>query len=146
MCSYAMTKSVPGKIAGDLEAGGSRGFVLEGGDRFDQARDGEGIADTALAADEVQSAALAGERNGKLHKSGNSGAIDLGNVMQVDDQLSRATLHQILSELRQMFAGLADREASVDLKVVDASRLARRDFQWWMKRHEISPQFDLDGC
>ena len=120
-------------------------FVVEGGDGFNEASDGEGVADAALATDEVQPSALAGKGDGKLHESGNAGAIDLRNVVEIDDELSRATLYQILGELTQMFAGLADGEAAVYLKVVDAACLARRDFQWWMERHEISPQFDLYG-
>ena len=49
-----------------LEGGGGGGFGFEGGDGFDQARDGESIADAALATDQVESAALAGEGDGKL--------------------------------------------------------------------------------
>ncbi len=43
-----------------LEGGGGGGFGFEGGDGFDEARDGEGIADAALATDQVESATLAG--------------------------------------------------------------------------------------
>ena len=42
------------------KAGAGGGFVFVGGDGFDQAGDGEGVADAAFAADEVQASALAG--------------------------------------------------------------------------------------
>lgn len=129
-----------------LEAHGGGSFRFERGDSFDETGDGECVADATLTADKMQSTALAGEGNGKFHESGNAGAVDLRNVVQVDDKLSAAALHQILGELGQVLAGFADGETAVNLQVVDAAGLARRNFQWWMKRHEISPQFDVAGC
>jgi len=94
----------------------------------------------------VQSPALACEGDGEFHERGDAGAIDLRNVIKVDDQLPCTLLQEILGEVIQMLAGLTDGEPAVDLKVMDAAGFARRDFQWWMKRHGISPQFDIDGC
>jgi hypothetical protein len=42
-----------------------------------------------------------------------------------------------LREVVQMLAGLTYGQAAVDLKVVDATSFPCRNFQRWMKRHEI---------
>jgi hypothetical protein len=128
---------LPKRISGRLEseAGGGGSFGVEGGDSFDEAGDGEGVADAALAADEVESPALAGERDGELYQRGDAGAVDLGDVVEIDDDFARPALNQVLREVVQMFTGFADGEASVYLKVVDATVFARRNFQRWMKRH-----------
>ena len=119
--------------------------MFEGGNGFDEAGDSEGVTDAALTANEVQSATLTSKGNGKFDERGNTGAIDLRNVVEVDDEFSRAALHEILSELRQMFAGFADGEAAVYLEVMDAGSLAGRNFQRWMERHLKFPQFDVDS-
>jgi deoxyribonuclease V len=62
----------------------------------------------------------------------------LRNVVQVNDQLPRAALHEIVGEIVEMLAGLADGEPALDLKVVNPAGFARRNFEWWMKRHEGS--------
>ncbi len=130
----------------ELKTGGGGVFGFEGGDGFNETSDGEGIADAALPADEMESATLASKGDGELHQRGNSRAIDLGNVTEIDDKLPRATLNEILGELGQMFTRFADGQAAVNLKVMDTARFASRNFQWWMKRHEIAPQFNIDGC
>src|SRR5260221_799836 len=48
-----------------LEGGG---FGFEGGDGFDEAGDGEGVADAALAPDQAQDAAFAGQFDGDAHQ------------------------------------------------------------------------------
>jgi hypothetical protein len=118
-------------------------FGIEGGDGLDEARYGEGIADAALPADQMQSSALASEGDGKFYEGGDPGAVDLRNVVEVDDQLARASLHEILGEVVQVLAGLADGEPAVNAQVMDTAGFARRDFQRWMKRHENSPQCEL---
>ena len=52
----------------ELEAGGGGGFGLEGGDGFDETSDGKGIADTAGTADEMESATMAREGDGKFYE------------------------------------------------------------------------------
>ena len=128
-----------------LEAGGGSGFVFEGGDGFDEARHGEGVAHTALTTNKVQAATLASERNRKLNQRGNAGAVDLRNIVEIDDKLTRAALHQILRELVQMLAGFTDGEPSMNLQVMDAASFARRNFQWWMKRHN-PPQSNVTAA
>lgn len=112
-------------------------FGIEGGDGFDEARDGKGVADAAGATDEVQPAALAGEGNGEFDEGRDAGAIDLWNIVEVDDQLPRTLLQEILGEVIEVLAGLADGEPAVDLKIMDTVGFAGRDFQRWMKRHEF---------
>jgi len=74
------TEKLPSREA--LKGGG---FGFEGGDGFDKAGNGEGVADAALAADEAQNAAFASELNGDAHEGGNAGAVDLGNAVEDDD-------------------------------------------------------------
>ena len=110
------------------------------------AGDRQVIAHAALAADQMQPSTLPGQRDGKFDQRGNSGTIDLRNVVEVHDQFSSSILHQVLREFVQVLAGFANGEPAMDLKVVDAAGFARRNFQRWMKRHEIPSQFSLDGC
>ena len=71
------------------------GFV--GGDGFDETGDGEGVADAAFAADQMESAALARERNGKFHERGDAGAVDLGNIVEVDDHFAGAARRRVFA-------------------------------------------------
>ena len=41
-----------------------------------------------------------------------------------------------MSEVVEVFAGLTDSEATVDVKIVDTTGFTRGDFEWRMKRHE----------
>ena len=118
------------------EAGRGGGFGFEGGDGLDEARNGEGIADTAGAANTVESAATASERDGEFDERGDAGAVDLRNVIEIDDNLAGTFLQELLSEIVEVLAGLADGEAAVDVKVVDTTGLARIDLKWRIKRHE----------
>jgi hypothetical protein len=97
----------------------------------------------------MQSSTLASERDGEFHQGRNAGTVDLWNVVQVNDQLPRALLHEVVGEIVEMLAGLADGEPALDLKVVNPAGFARRNFEWWMKRHEgslSSIQFNIDVC
>ena len=71
---------------------------FEGGNGFDEAGHGEGVAHAALADDEVQAAAEARQGDGKFHEDGDAGTVNLGNVVEVDDDFAGALLHQILHE------------------------------------------------
>ena len=67
------------------EVGEGGGFGFEGGDGFDEAGDGEGVADAARAADEAQDAAFTGELDGDAHERGDAGAVDLDDAVEDDD-------------------------------------------------------------
>ena len=73
-----------------LEGGG---FGFEGGDGFDEAGDGEGVADAALAADQAQDAAFTGQLDGDAHQGGDAGAVNLRDAVQDDDHFFRAGLN-----------------------------------------------------
>jgi hypothetical protein len=120
---------------GRSKAGGGGALVFEGGDSFDEARDSKSVADTAGTTDEVEATTFAREGNGKFDQRGDARAVNLRDIVEVDDHLARTLIEEILGELAEVFAGLADGETAVDVKVVHAAGLARRDFQWWMKRH-----------
>jgi len=59
------------------EVGEGGGFGFECGDGFDEAGDGEGVADAAGTADQAEHAAFAGELDGDAHERGDAGAVDL---------------------------------------------------------------------
>ena len=63
-------------LAGE-EVGEGGGFGVEGGDGFDEARDGEGVAHAARAADEAKRAVGVFELDGDAHERGDAGAINL---------------------------------------------------------------------
>jgi hypothetical protein len=121
-----------------LEAGEGGGFGVEGGDSFDKAGNGEGIADAAMAADEVEPAAFASERDGDADERRDTGTIDLGDAVEVDDDLARALFHHRVSLVIEMIAGVADGEAAVDSDKMDAAGFADGNFQWWMLSHSKS--------
>lgn len=129
-----------------LEAGGGGGFGVESGDGFDEACDGEGVANPARAADEVETTTVAGKGDGEFHQRRNAGAIDLRNIVEIDDHFRGAALQEVLGEVIEMFAGLADGKPAVNLKVMDSGGFARRNFQRWVKHDEQSSRFDVDGC
>ncbi len=72
---------------------GSLGESVEGGDGFDQAGDGERIEDAAGQADQMKRAAVAGERDGHANESGDAGAVNLRDAVEVDDNFAGATFH-----------------------------------------------------
>src|SRR6202047_5654644 len=74
----------------ESEVGEGGGFGFEGGDGFDEAGDGEGVADATLAADQAEHAAFAGELDGDAHQRGDAGAVDLRDTVQEDDNFLRA--------------------------------------------------------
>jgi hypothetical protein len=83
---------------------------------------------------------LSGKGDGEFHQRGDAGAVDLRDIIEIDDQFAGAPLHEFLRKVVQVLAGLAYGKPTVHLKVVDAVRLSGRNFEWWMKRHESSPQ------
>jgi len=119
------------------EARGGGSLGVERRDGFDKTRDRESVTNAARLANEVQPATLAGQGDGKLHERRDAGAVDLRDVAEVDDHLFGTFLNELLGEVVQVLAGIANREAAMDLQVVDAAGFARRNFQRWMERHEI---------
>ena len=99
-----------------LEVSKGGGFGFEGGDGLDEAGDGEGVADAAVAADQAEHAAFAGELDGDAHQRGDAGAIDLRNAVQDDDNFLCAALNHGLESVVELFGRLADSEAAVNFE------------------------------
>jgi hypothetical protein len=113
---------------GSNEAGQGGGFGVEGGDGFDEAGDGEGIADAALAADKVKGSGFAGEADGNAHEGRDSGAVDLRNVIEGDDDFAGAPLNSGLQSVMELLGGLANSEAPVNIEKENAARFADVNF------------------
>jgi len=111
------------------------GERFERGDGFDQARDGEGVADAAGFTNEMQHSAFAGERNRNAHQRGDAGAIDLRDAVQVNDHFAAGFVEDGLQRRCELIAGFADGEAAMDVKNVDAIFVAYVDFDWGVLGH-----------
>jgi len=98
------------------EVGEGCGFGFEGGDGFDEAGDGEGVADAALAADQAQDAAFAGELDGDAHERGDAGAVDLRDAVQEDDNFLRASFDHGFESVVEQLGRLADGDDGGNLR------------------------------
>src|ERR1700741_686558 len=92
---------------GSGEFGGSSESV-EGGNGFDEAGDGKGVADASWLANEMKRSALASERNGNAHQRGDAGAVDLRDAVQIDNDLAAGFVKEGVQRRRELIAGLAD--------------------------------------
>ncbi len=109
------------------EVGEGGGFGFEGGYGFDEAGDGEGVADTALAADEAEDAAFAGELDGHAHKGGNAGAVDLGNAVEDDDDFLCAAFDDGFESIVKLIRRLADGKPAVNFEHGNSGGFANVD-------------------
>ena len=75
------------------EIGEGGGFGFEGGDGFDEASDGEGVANAAGTADEAENSAFACELDGDAYQGGDARAVDLWDAVQDDHHSPGAGLH-----------------------------------------------------
>ena len=108
------------------------------GDGFDEASDGEGVADTAGFTDEAENAAFATEGDGDANERRDAGTVNLWDTVEDDDDFARATLQNGLQRHGELFAGIADGEAGVNVEDVDASVFANVDFDGSVKGHRSS--------
>lgn len=104
------------------------GFGFEGGDGVDEARDGEGIADTAGTADEMQGAFFAGHADGNANEGGDTGAIDLRDAVQDDHNFVNAAPNDGVEGLMQLLGGFADGQAPVHVDDRNIALVADADF------------------
>src|SRR5947209_4925194 len=95
------------------KVGEGGGFGFEGGDGFDEAGDGEGVADAPRAADQAQHAAFARELDGDSNERGKARTIDLRRAVEADDDLANALLDDRLQGAVELFAGFADGEPAM---------------------------------
>jgi hypothetical protein len=95
-----------------------RGFGegVEGGNGFDQARDGKGIEDAARFADEVEDATFATEGDGHADERGDAGAVNLRNAVEIDDDFARAFLKDGSESGGELVAGIANGQAAVEVE------------------------------
>jgi hypothetical protein len=127
--SGGITKCLDAPVKISLsEIGEGGGFGFEGGDGFDEAGDGEGVADAALAADQAEHAAFAGELDGDAHERGDAGAVDLRDAVQDDDNFLRAPFDHGFESVVELLGRLADGEAAANFEHGDSAGLADVDF------------------
>src|SRR6266478_1547683 len=110
------------------EVGEGCGFGFEGGDGFDEAGDGEGVADAAGTADQAEHAAFAGELDGDAHQRGDAGAVDLRNAVQEDDNFLRASFDHRFESVVELLGGLADGEPAANFQYRYSAGFADVDF------------------
>ena len=110
------------------ERGEGFGFGVEGGNGFDEAGDGEGVADAAGSTDEMQLPADAGESDGSADERGNAGAIDLRDAVEIDNDFAGSIAEGGLQRFGELVGGFADGEAAVKLEEMDAVFFASVDF------------------
>ncbi len=134
--SSATGDAAPSRTEDSLREGGEGfGFGVEGGYGFDEASDGERIADTAGLADEMELAIFAAEGDGHADERRNARAVDLGHAVEHNDDFLCAGLQDGLQSHGELFAGIADGEASMDVEDLDASVFANVDFDGSVKSH-----------
>src|SRR6267154_2715882 len=103
------------------------GFGFECGDGFDEASDGEGVADAAGAADEAEDAAFAGELDGDANESGDAGAVNLRNAVEDDDHFPGAAFDDGFKGIMELLGWFAYGEAPVNFQYRRSSGLADVD-------------------
>ncbi len=98
------------------EVGEGGGFGFEGGDGFDEAGDGKGVANAALSADEPEHATFAGELDGNAHEGGNAGAVDLGNAVEDNNHFAGARFDDGLESIVELVGRFANGQATVNFE------------------------------
>src|SRR6266566_3884257 len=103
-------------------------FGLESRDGFDEAGDGEGVADAAGAADQTEHTAFAGELDGDAHERGDPGTVNLWDAVQDSDNFLRATLDHRFERVVELLGRLTDSEAAVNFQYGHSAGFAHVDF------------------
>src|SRR5205807_6259733 len=98
------------------EVGEGGGLAYKGGDGFDEASDGEGVADAAGSANQTKHAAFARELNGDSNKRGKAGAVNLRSAVERDDDLAHSFLGDRLQRRVKLFARFANGEPAMHLE------------------------------
>ena len=114
---------------------GSFGEGVEGGDGFDKAGDGESVKDAAGFAHQVENAAFAAQGDRHADERGYSGTVDLRNAVKINDDLACAFLEHRSQRSGELVAGIANGEASVNIKNSHACFFAYVDFNGSVLSH-----------
>ena len=130
MQKEVLEKSQLGKV------GEGGGFGVEGRDGFDQARDGEGVADASWTANQAQVTAFPRELDGDANQRREAGAVDLRSPVEDDDDVARTPLYGGLQGAVKLFGGLADGEPAVNLENGNCTGFANVDFHGQPFRHK----------
>jgi len=109
------------------KVGEGGGFGFEGGNGFDEAGDGEGVADAAGAANETEDTTFACELNGDAHERGNAGAVNLDDAVEDDDDFFGAGLNYGLQGVVELVGRFADSEPAVNVEDGHSAGLADVD-------------------
>lgn len=115
--------------------GGGGGFGVEGGDGFDEAGDGKGVADAAGAADKAELAPNAIESGGDTNERRDAGTVNLRDAIEIDDDFARAGFENGLQRGSELLGGFSDGQAAVEFEEIDARFLADVDFDGSKVRH-----------
>jgi len=121
------------------------GLGLEGGDGFDEASDGEGVADAARTTDETQDAAFAGKLDGNAHERGDAGAVNLRDAVQHNDDFVGAGVDHGVERVVKLLAGFTDGEAAVNFENGHGTGMANVDLHGGTFRH-IRDWDTFPGC
>ena len=125
-------------IRGGLVELGGLGEGVEGGDGFDEAGDGEGVEDAAGQADQMKSATIAAERDRHADESGDAGAINLRDALEIDDDLADASFQDGIESGGELVTGVADGKAAVHVKNDDVVFAVHVDFDGSMLGHFLA--------
>jgi len=107
---------------------GSGGESVEGGDGFDEAGDGESVADAARLTDKMKGAPNASQRNRNAHERGDAGAVNLRHAVEVNDDFAARLVEDGLQRVGKLVARFADGQAAMQVKNVNAVLLPYVDF------------------
>src|SRR5713101_8194074 len=121
------------------EVGEGGGLRVEGWDGFDQAGDGESVANAAGPANQPEDSAFARKLNGDAHECGKAGAVDLGDGREHDDDLAHTAVNQGLEGFVELIAGFADGEPAVNVDYWLSSGLADVDLHGYAFGHHSKP-------
>ena len=112
---------LPGKFGGFGEG-------VEGGNGFDQASNGESVEYAAGLADEMEHAAFAAQGNGHADQRRDARAVNLRYAVQIDDDFARSLLENGSECGSELVAGIANGQATVQVKNADAVLFADVNF------------------
>ena len=118
-----------------LGESGCRSDGFERGDGFDEAGDGEGVADASRFAHEVESSTFAGQGNGDADQGRDAGTVNLRDAVEVNDNFAAGFVHDGHQRVRELVAGFADGQTAMDVEDVDAVFMANVDFDGGMLGH-----------
>jgi len=105
------------------------GFVGEGGDGLDEARELEDFADVAGGVKDFQAAALALKGDERAHEGADAGAVHLGDSGEIHQNVGRTSFGELAQLRSQRVVARADDDAALQIENGYVSGLPRRNLQ-----------------